>query len=63
MKEGSEVKGGDERERRKRMHLHAYTYAGRTRKGERDKETFYWKQHDESEGSERVSRKEGREDR
>lgn len=23
---------------------------GRTRKGERDKETFYWKQHDESEG-------------
>lgn len=51
MKEGSEVKGemiGREEK--------GCTFTGRTRKGKRDKETFYWKQHDESEGSERASR-------
>lgn len=53
MKEGcSEVKG-----KRIGREEKGCTFTGRTRKGERDKETFYRKQHDESEGSERVSRR------
>lgn len=55
MKEYSKVKGETIGREEK-----GCTFTGRTRKGERDKETFYWKQHDESEGSERVSRREGR---
>lgn len=48
-----EDEGENDRERRKRMRR----CCGRTTKIETGERAFYWKEHDESEGSERVSRK------